>query len=196
MMSMNILNNINNHLDVLLANLGVYGPLLGCLFICVESILPFLPLSVFITLNFLAFGKLIGFIISWIFTVLGCMLSFAIVRKKLKVWFDKKRNNKEKIDKVMKVIEKISFSQLVVIMAIPFTPAFLVNIAAGLTKMTYKRFLFALLIGKIFLVYFWGYIGVSLVESFKNPIVFFRVGVLLLLAYFLSLLVNKKFKLD
>ena len=96
----------------------------------------------------------------------------------------------------MKSLEKINFSQLVIILAIPFTPAFLVNIAAGLTKMSYKRYLFALIIGKIFLVYFWGYIGVSLIESFKNPIIFVRVGILLLIAYIISKIINHKFKLD
>ena len=86
--------------------------------------------------------------------------------------------------------------QLVVLIAIPFTPAFLINIGAGLSKISYKRYLFALIIGKIFLVYFWGYIGVSLIESFHNPIIFLRVGFLLLIAYIISYFVNKHFKLD
>ncbi len=193
---MNIFQNLNNYIDLILNGLGVFGPLLGCALICLESILPFLPLSAFITLNFLAFGNILGFIISWVFTVIGCMLSFTLFRKKVKRWFDKKRNQKEKLDKIMKALEKINFSQLVIILAIPFTPAFLVNIAAGLTKMSYKRYLFALILGKIFLVYFWGYIGVTLIESFRNPIVFLRVGVLLLIAYIISKIVNQKFKLD
>ncbi len=193
---MAFMNTLNNYIDIILEALGIYGPILGCLLICVESILPFLPLSAFITLNFLAFGNVMGFIISWFFTVLGCFISFSIFRKKVKKWFDKKREKKQKLNQIMQSLEKINFSQLVVILAIPFTPAFLVNIAAGLTKMSYKRYLFALIIGKIFLVYFWGYIGVSLLESFQNPIVFLRVGILLLIAYIISKIVNNKFKLD
>ncbi len=193
---MDIFNTLNNYIDIILDSLGVYGPILGCVLICFESILPFLPLSAFITLNFLAFGNVLGFIISWVFTIIGCMLSFTLFRKKIKKWFDKKRKQKKKLDKIMKSLEKINFSQLVIILAIPFTPAFLVNIAAGLTKMSYKRYLFALIIGKIFLVYFWGYIGVSLIESFKNPIIFIRVGILLLIAYIISKIINHKFKLD
>ena len=193
---MAFMNTLNNYIDIILEALGIYGPILGCLLICVESILPFLPLSAFITLNFLAFGNVMGFIISWFFTVLGCFISFSIFRKKVKKWFDKKREKKQKLNQIMQSLEKINFSQLVVILAIPFTPAFLVNIAAGLTKMSYKRYLFALIIGKIFLVYFWGYIGVSLLESFQNPIVFLHVGILLLIAYIISKIVNNKFKLD
>ncbi len=193
---MNIFNTINNYIDIILNSLGIYGPLLGCFLICVESILPFLPLSAFITLNFIAFGNLWGFLISWFFTILGCMLSFTLCRKKIKGWVDKKRKDKKKLNKIMKNIEKINFSGLVTIIAIPFTPAFLVNIAAGLTKMSYKRFLFALIIGKMFLVYFWGFIGVSLIESLNHPIVLVKTGVLLLIAYIISRVVSHRFNLD
>lgn len=193
---MNILTQIDKYLDVFLSSMGVYGPIIGSFLICIESILPILPLSVFITLNFLAFGKLLGFLISWIFTILGCMLSFTLVRKNFKKAFDKQRKNKERINKIMKTIENINFSSLVVIISIPFTPAFLVNIAAGLTKISYKRFLFALIIGKISLVYFWGYIGMSLLESIKNPYVLLKVLIMLFIAYIISYFVNKKFKLD
>ena len=193
---MNIFNTINNYIDIILNGLGIYGPLFGCILICIESILPFLPLSAFITLNFIAFGNFLGFLISWFFTIIGCMLSFTLCRKKVKGWFDKKRKDKEKLNKFMKNIEKINFPGLVTIIAIPFTPAFLVNIAAGLTKMSYKRFLFALIIGKMFLVYFWGFIGISLLESLNHPIVLLRTGILLSITYIISRLVSRKFNLD
>lgn len=193
---MQILNFINRYIDIILESLGVYGPLLGCILICIESIVPFLPLSAFITLNFLTFGNLVGFTISWGCTIVGCMLSFFLFRNKLKKWFDQKRQQKVKLERIMKVVEGITFSQLVIIISIPFTPAFLINIAAGLSKISSKRFLFALMIGKIFLVYFWGYIGVSLVESFKNPLILLKVLILMAVAYLISKLVNKKFKLD
>ena len=70
--------------------LGVYGPLLGCVFIILESIIPPLPLFVFITLNFVAYGKLVGFIISWICTCIGCFLSYFLVKKFLRNWVLKK----------------------------------------------------------------------------------------------------------
>ena len=94
------------------------------------------------------------------------------------------------------MITNLKFEQLTTIIAIPFTPAFLVNIAAGLSKMSYKKYLGALLIGKIFLVYFWGFVGVSLLESIKNPIYLVRVGILLILAYVFSKIVSKKFKIE
>ncbi len=188
---------IDTFIDTTLQGLGVWGPIVGCFFITIESILPFLPLFVFITLNFLAFGPILGFIISWVFTCLGCLLSFFLFRKKVQTLFYKHIKKKGIISEhTVDIITNLKFEQLTTIIAIPFTPAFLVNIAAGLSNMSYKKFLGALLIGKIFLVYFWGFVGVSLLESIKNPIYLVRVGILLIIAYIVSKIVNKKFNLN
>lgn len=187
---------INNVIINVVEDLGVYGPILACLLILIESILPFLPLFVFITLNFLAFGNIFGWLISWIFTVLGCMLSFMLFRTKVRNLFDRKLRAKDEVNKLMKKIDKMRYKYLVLLMAIPFTPAFLINIAGGLSKISKRKYFLALVVGKIFLVYFWGFIGTSLVQSFKNPIILIRIGVMLLVAYLVSMLVNKRLKID
>jgi membrane protein DedA with SNARE-associated domain len=61
--------------------------------------------------------------------------------------------------------------------------------------MNFKKFLTALLIGKISLVYFWGFIGTSLIESFENPIIILKITLVILVAYIISKLVSKKLKL-
>ena len=188
---------IDTFIDTTLQGLGIWGPIVGCFFILVESMIPVLPLFVFITLNFLAFGNILGFIISWIFTCLGCFISFLLFRLKVQTWLFKRIKKEGLISEhTIDVITNLKFEQLTTIIAIPFTPAFLVNIAAGLSKMSYKKFIGALLIGKIFLVYFWGFVGVSLIESIKNPIYLVRVGILLAIAYGLSKIVSKKFKIE
>ena len=70
-----------NLIENFLYSLGAFAPILACLLIIIESILPVLPLCVFITINFYYFGKIIGFIISWIFTCIGCYLSYYLVKK-------------------------------------------------------------------------------------------------------------------
>lgn len=188
---------IDTFIDTTLQGLGVWGPIVGCFFILIESMVPILPLFVFITLNFLAFGNILGFIISWIFTCIGCFISFLLFRCKVQTWLFKRIKKEGLIsEKTIDIITNLKFEQLTTIIAVPFTPAFLVNIAAGLSKMSYKKFLGALLIGKIFLVYFWGFVGVSLIESIKNPIYLVRVGILLAIAYVISKIVSKKFKIE
>lgn len=193
---MGILNNLDSIIENILLGLGLWGPILACLLILIESILPIMPLAVFITLNFISFGHVLGFFISVVFTVLGCMLSFYIFRKGLYNWFYKKIENKTKIENLMLRFSNISFGALVTILAMPFTPAFLVNIAAGLSKMSAKKYVYALILGKAALVYFWGYVGTSLVQSLKEPIILLRIAFIMIVAYVISKFVNKVLKLD
>ena len=195
-MDMNFFGNLDTIINDFLLNIGIYGPILGCFCILIESIVPILPLFVFITINFLVFGNVVGFLISWFFTVLGCILSFFLFRSKIRNWFDKKIKNQEKLKKVMNVVTKVKLEQLTSIIAVPFTPAFMVNIAAGLSKMSFKKFLVALLIGKIFLVLFWGFVGTSLIQSLTHPIALLKVVILVLMAFLVSKIINKKFALE
>lgn len=173
-----------------------FGPIAGVILILLESVLPMLPLSVFITLNMVSYGKFLGFIISWLATVTGCMSSFFLFRyffqKKLYRFINKK--DSEQLKKIMKAISTINFSNLVVLIALPFTPAFLVNIAGGVSKIKVKKFFLAILIGKIIMVYFWGYIGTSLLESLTDIMVLIKVVVLLLGAFIVSKIIEKKLK--
>lgn len=179
-----------------IAALGVYGPLLGCLFIILESIFPPLPLFVFITINFIAFGKILGFFISWICTILGCLIAYYLVKRFLRNFVLEKIRNIDLLTKCLHYIENLSLTKITVILSIPFTPAFMMNIAAGISNMDIKKFLPAIMISKILLVYFWGMVGTGLVESFKNPSSLITVVIMLLIAYIASLLVKKIFKLD
>lgn len=191
-----ILENLYNLIMEIISSSGWYGPLLACLLIFFESMIPILPLFVFITIVFEALGYVIGFIISYILTCLGCCFSFFLVRKLLKNFFTKKFRKNVKLDKIMKKIDEIDISYLTLLIALPFTPAFLVNIAAALSEMKFKKFLIALLIGKISLIFFWGFIGTSLLDSLKNPKILVIILIMLGIAYLLSKLVTKKLDMD
>ena len=177
-------------------NMGVYGPLLGSLFIVLESIIPPLPLFVFITINFIAFGYVLGFIISWVCTIIGCIISYYLVKKFLRNFVVKKIKNIDLLTRCMNYIENLSLTKITVILSIPFTPAFMMNIAAGLVNMNFKKFFIAILISKVFLVYFWGFIGSSLVESFQHPESLITVVIMMLIAYGISLVIKKVFKIN
>ena len=189
-----LFNTISDYINIFIENLGVWGPLLGCLLIVVESILPVLPIFVFITLNFLAFGNIVGFLISWLCTVLGCFISFMLFRDGVQTWFEKRLRNKSAVDKIMDVIDKLKFEHLVLLLTVPFVPAFAINIAAGLSKMKLKKYVTALFIGKVFFVYFWGFVGTGLLESLTNPSSLIKVLIIIIIAYILSRLISKKVK--
>ena len=194
-----IANFIETNIDVLkdfVQNSNIFIALIiGMSLIILESIIPMLPLAVFIAINMLVFGNIIGFILSWISTIIGCTLSFYIFRTlKNKAW--KYISKKEKLVDLMKKIDKISFSSLVIILAFPFTPAFSINLGAGLSIISYKKYLLALLISKISIVYFWGFIGTTLVESITDIGVLLKIAVIILIAFILSKIVTKKFNIN
>lgn len=191
-----ILNDIYNYLIEIINGSVIYGPLFACLLIFLESILPVLPLFVFITIIFIAYGYTYGFIISYILTSLGCLFSFFLCRTLLKSFVRKKLRKIDKLDTLMLKIDKIKLSNLVLLLAIPFTPAFVINIAASLSEMNFKKYCIAIFISKIFLIFFWGFIGTSLLESLKNPKIVIVILIMLLIAYLLSRFVTKKLDIE
>lgn len=191
-----MIENFADYLETFLLSLGVFAPILACILIIIESIVPVLPLCVFITINFYFFGKFVGFLLSWIFTCIGCYLSYTLVRKGIKTIALDTAQKSGLLQKTIKVIKNMDITNLILVIAIPFTPAFLINIAAGLAKMDKKKFIISILIGKIFMVYFWGFIGVSLIESLKNPLIIIKVVILLIFAYILSIIAKKILKIN
>ena len=94
-----VLNEIYNIIMSLISGSNFFGPLLACLLILCESMIPILPLFVFITILFVSYGYIVGFLLSYILTCLGCLLSFLIFRRLIKDSFEKKLRKKEKIKK-------------------------------------------------------------------------------------------------
>ena len=72
---------VNQFVDQMVFLMTSYGLVFGILLIMLESILPVLPLSVFITLNVASYGDFLGILISWSATIIGCSLSFFLFRK-------------------------------------------------------------------------------------------------------------------
>ena len=195
---MEIINTINETITYFVDLITKLGPISGVILVVLESIIPVLPLSVFIALNGASFGYLFGFIISWLSTCFGCVLSFIFVRLVFKDKFDKYISKKEakRVKKIRKSIDKIKFTSLVLIIALPFTPAFAVNIAAGLSEISFRKFLIAILIGKLSIVYFWTYVGKSLIESMMDIKAIITVCLLMLVAYIISKIISKKMKFE
>lgn len=154
---MEVLNAVNESLNTMLLNAGMMAPLISSILIVSEAIFAFLPLFVFITINVLTLGTLAGSFISWCCTIFGSFLAFFLCRKDLSPIFQKFIKNKSHLNKFMKYIDKLKFSKLVLIISIPLTPSFFVNLAAGLSNIPLKKYLYALILGKTCIVIFWGY---------------------------------------
>lgn len=174
------------------------GFFFGFILILLESFLPVLPLGVFVALNVNAFGGVAGIILSWIATCIGCFLSFtffSFISEKLlvKVLSEKKL---KKLEKAIVKFRSISFSNLVLVVALPFTPAFLVNIICGIARMSRRKFIAAIITGKVFMLIFWGYVSKSFIESMTDINTIIIISLMLLVAYVISKIVSKKVDLE
>lgn len=177
-------------------NAGPFGVVLSCGLMSIESIFPIIPLVALITINEMLLGKLLGFFVSWFFTVAGCVMSYYIFKKGFGNKFERLTQDKEKIDKYRKALKNIKFSTLVLIIAMPLTPAFIVNIVAGLVKMDFKKYFVALLIGKLSMVYFLGFMGTSFIAGLKDPSTLIRIVIIMIIVYGSCYIINKILKLN
>ena len=190
------MEELTNNILIFIQNSGLLGVILSCLILSIESIIPIIPLLVFISINFIILGPVLGFILSWIFTVLGSLLSYYLFRKKLSKKFINYTKDNETVEKYIKILRNISTGKMLLIVALPFTPAFAVNIAAGILKIDFKKYLTAILFGKISLVIYSAYIGTSFVDGLSNPIILLKIAILILIVYILFLIVKKTLKLN
>lgn len=192
---MDLINTIVEYSTEVISNGGI---LFGMLLIMIESFIPVLPLSVFIALNTHTFGLLPGIVMSWVSTCIGCYISYLIFyyvsNNIIYKYLSKKTRNK--IDKAVDKFQNISLANLTVIITLPFTPAFLINILAGVSGMSKKKYIVALLIGKIFMVSFWGYIGKSFVESMTDISAIIVMSIMIITAYALSKLIGKNANIE
>jgi uncharacterized membrane protein YdjX (TVP38/TMEM64 family) len=183
-------------LNDFLMNAGVWAPIFSCALVFLEGILAFLPLFIFVTVNVLTMGNILGVILSWFFSALGGFTTFIFIRKVFNKPFRKRISKKPKINKFMTVIDGLKYSQLVLLTSIPFSPSFFINLGAGLSNVNMKKYFCALVIGKFVEMIFLAYVGVGLVECLTNPVALIKVIVVVLAGYLVSVAVNKKFDMD
>ncbi len=192
---MNIINDFISYSTDLIINGGL---IIGVILIILESFIPILPLGVMVALITNAYGLFFGIIISWIANCIGCYSTYLIfyhLSEKItnKVLSRKTRN---KVIAGTDKFKNIPLPNLAAIITLPFTPSFLVNILAGVSKMNKKKYLVALGIGKVFMILFWAYIGKSFIESMSDIKTITIISLMLIIAYVVSKIVSKKINIE
>lgn len=163
-----------------------FGPLPGLLLPMVEAFLPFLPLFVFVMANANAFGLWFGFLLSWIGSTAGAFLVFLLVRKygqKRMLRFLKKS---PKVQKLMAWVERHGFGPLFILLCFPFTPSAVVNIVAGLSKISIAQYMLAVLTGKMVMIFTMSFIGYDIKSLITQPVRTAIVGVIIFILWYVG----------
>ncbi|HET7627779.1 MAG TPA: TVP38/TMEM64 family protein [Bacillales bacterium] len=158
-----------DHIRHILQDYKSFGPLLGILLPLLEAFVPILPLMLFVAANAAVYGFLLGSLISWAGTCFGAVLVFFIFRSlargRLKYWLHRRK----KIRRTLRWVEEHGFGPLFLVLCIPFTPSSLVNVAAGLSDISFKSFLMSVLLGKMVLIFMVSSVGYDWMNILDQP---------------------------
>ncbi|QFT88302.1 TVP38/TMEM64 family inner membrane protein YdjZ [Bacillus sp. THAF10] len=163
-----------------------FGPISGFLLVVLEAFLPFLPLIVIVMANAAAFGLWLGFLISWAGSVFGACVVYYLVQKVKRYHWIQKWLKKEKIRRTMSWVERHGFGPIFLMLCFPFTPSFLINVVAGLSKIKFFQFFLALLAGKMVMIFTISYIGYDLLSFIRAPIKTAVVIFIMLILWFIG----------
>lgn len=158
------------------------GPLPGIMLTLLEAFLPFLPLFVFVMANANAFGLWLGFLYSWLGASIGALLVFSLIRKYGKGRLLAFLGKHPKVRKLMDWVERHGFGPLFLLLCFPFTPSALVNIVAGLSKISVAQYMLAVCIGKMVMIFTISFVGYDLRSLITQP---FRTVFVLIIIFIL-----------
>lgn len=113
----------------------------------IQNLFTIIPLILLISVNVTVFGFSEGYIWSWFTSIIGGMVSFLAAR----YWFQQFFTKWVRADYQQK-LEKNGFMVVFIGRIFPFIPTSVVNIAAGLSSITWKPFVYGTLLGNM--IYF------------------------------------------
>ena len=162
------------------------GPIPGILLPLLEAFLPFLPLFVFVTANATAFGLWWGFFFSWIGAVTGAYLVFTVVRKYGQGRFFRFLQKHKQVQRLMNWVDNHGFSPLFLMLCFPFTPSAIVNIVAGLSRVSFWKYGLAVIAGKMVMIFTISFIGYDIPALIQQPIRTVIVFIIIFVLWFIG----------
>lgn len=140
------------------------GVMLGIsmILMIIQNLFTIIPLFLLISGNVVMYGFGYGYVISWITSIIGALVSFLIVRFWFQDMFVKVLNQKMK-DK----IEKNGFFFVFIGRIFPFMPTSAINIASGLSSISLKHYVISTIFGNMIYMFVLALIplGVMSIES-------------------------------
>ncbi len=177
-----------------------FGPIPGILLPMLEAFLPFLPLFVFVLANANAFGLWWGFLFSWIGASIGALIVFLLVRRYGETRVFRFLRKNRQVNRLTKWVDKHGFGPLFILLCFPFTPSALVNVVAGLSRISIAQYMLAVLSGKMVMIFTISYIGYDIISLVRKPIRTVVVGVIIFVLWLVGkqveIRLNKKLEKD
>jgi uncharacterized membrane protein YdjX (TVP38/TMEM64 family) len=146
------------------------GPLGGILLAMVEAFFPPLPLSLFVTINVVAFGFGPGYVYSFVGTTIGSICVFFIIKKIGRGKIHQRIEKKQRLKNMFIWIKSKGFMPIFILLTFPFTPSILVCGLAALADVKNRDYIWATVLGKLVMVLSLSFIGFNVDAFFSKPL--------------------------
>ena len=132
--------------------------------VCFASI-PILPYPVVGGLLGVAYGPLLGFLVSWTASNLASLVMFLMVRYGFRDWGQRMIESNERLRNVNSWVVKHEFATVLIGRMLPIMPSAVVNTYAAISGMSFLSYLFASLFGKIPANFMYVMVGSGIAEG-------------------------------
>lgn len=159
------------HFDKFIKGLGMWGPIAFISIQAIQVVIPLLPAPVCCLAGVISYGPWIGFLYNYIGIILGCCFAFGISRK-YGFLLAKSIVSDDTYEKYIKWLEhgEKKFEKIfAVAILLPAAPDDFLCYLAGLTNMSFEKFLLIMLIGKPFSLMSYSF-GMEIFSNFKERI--------------------------
>ncbi len=175
-----------------LQGLGWYGVFISFMLIMVQTYFPFIPFVVLAGANTIVFGYWHGFLLSYLFAVLGAIISFYFNRYFFREWAEKRITKYQGVEVWEQKISEKGFIYILLARLIPILPSGVVNLLAALTKISGISFMMATVIGKFPMVWLESTLGYDLINFHKEHKSLFFLSLLFLILIYIGKKLHKK----
>ncbi len=147
-----------------------------------QAIVPVIPFIILCSAGGLLFGLVNGIIITWVGTLTGASLAFFVSRQLGYDWAARKYS-KSRLKQIDRMNGRQGFFIILALRLLPYFPAPLINISAGVSRIRYSWFLLASALGKLPFIIGYTLLGYSLLHSRNYTSVVSAALVLLIVPY-------------
>lgn len=158
---------------------GFLAILISGVLTALQTFFPFIPFFILAGVNVIVFEPVGGFILTWVSAVIGACLNFLVARYLAHDWAQAKVGNLPFFNKLNEQAGKSGFRMILMARLIPVLPSSAVNLAGGLSAVSFTQFAVATLIGKFPMTLLEAIMGHDIFNFHRHKVRFFVVlGVL------------------
>jgi uncharacterized membrane protein YdjX (TVP38/TMEM64 family) len=144
---------------------GPYAVLISMLMVTICVFFPVVPFTVLGGMIGALFGTTEGLFISYTGAMIGTLLFFFISRYGFRDWAQSTLQKYPKVMEYQEILNRNSFIAILVARLIPIIPAPVFNAACGLSKVDWKIFFLASVIGKIPNIFIVSFAGANIIHN-------------------------------